>query len=75
MLESNKKNYPFVSIIVVVLNMANMIGACLSSLMSLDYPKDKYEIIVIDGGILTAQGKFARTLAFNVSLRKEEGGA
>jgi glycosyltransferase involved in cell wall biosynthesis len=49
-LEIPEKNYPFVSIIVVVLNMADMIGACLSSLVSLDYPKDKYEVIVVDGG-------------------------
>ncbi|MCJ7634618.1 glycosyltransferase [Candidatus Bathyarchaeota archaeon] len=49
-MEIPEKNYPFVSIIVVVLNMADMIGACLSSLISLDYPKDKYEVIVVDGG-------------------------
>lgn len=47
---TNGKNYPFVSIIVVVLNMAGMIGDCLSSLFALDYPKDKYEVIVVDGG-------------------------
>lgn len=41
---------PFVSIIVPVLNGARHIGKCLDSLEAVDYPRDRYEIIVIDNG-------------------------
>ncbi len=39
---------PFVSIVVPVYNRADEIGACLESLVSLDYPASKREIIVVD---------------------------
>ncbi len=86
-MESCEKNYPFVSIIVVVFNMAEYIGACLSSLVSLDYPKDRYEIIVVDGGSTDLTLKICeefnvtcyvdkrrgRGLARNVGLKKAKG--
>lgn len=40
---------PFVSVVMTVLNMERTIDECLRSLSNLDYPKDKYEIIVVDG--------------------------
>lgn len=39
---------PFVTIIVPVHNGEKTIAACIKSLFGQDYPKDKYEIIVID---------------------------
>ena len=39
---------PFVSVVMTVLNMERTIKECLESLIDLDYPKDKYEIIVVD---------------------------
>ena len=39
---------PFVSIIVPVHNGANYIENCIYSLMRLNYPKEKYEVIVVD---------------------------
>lgn len=41
---------PFVSIIVITFNMKNHISRCLESLESIDYPREKYEIIVVDNG-------------------------
>lgn len=41
---------PIVSVVIIVLNGANTIGACLDSLMSQTYPSDLFEIIVIDNG-------------------------
>jgi len=41
--------FPFVTIGVVCKNEAEFIGQTLESLINLDYPKDRYEIIVIDG--------------------------
>ncbi|MHA1381722.1 MAG: glycosyltransferase [Candidatus Helarchaeota archaeon] len=43
-------NIPYVSIVIPVFNGEKLIEKCLQSLNKLDYPKDKYEIIVVDGG-------------------------
>jgi cellulose synthase/poly-beta-1,6-N-acetylglucosamine synthase-like glycosyltransferase len=40
---------PFASAMIVVRNERDMIGQCLDSLLNQDYPKDRYEVIVIDG--------------------------
>lgn len=42
-------NYPFVSIVIPARNSENIIGRCLESLNILEYPKDKYEVIIADG--------------------------
>jgi mycofactocin system glycosyltransferase len=39
---------PFVSVIIPVYNRPRDIAACLDSLLKLDYPKEKLEIIVVD---------------------------
>jgi glycosyltransferase involved in cell wall biosynthesis len=39
---------PFVSVIIPARNEEKLIGSCLKSLRSLNYPKDKVEIIVSD---------------------------
>lgn len=44
------RELPFVSIIIVSLNGKYDLNDCLSSLKSLDYPKDRFEIILIDDG-------------------------
>ncbi|MDP2278271.1 MAG: glycosyltransferase family 2 protein [Nitrospirota bacterium] len=40
---------PFISIIIPVRNDASLLKNCLESILNLDYPKDKIEIIVADG--------------------------
>lgn len=40
-------NVPFVSILVAVKDAAEYIGDCLDALLRLDYPKDRYEILVM----------------------------
>ncbi len=42
--------FPFVSIVVPARNEERRIAACLSSLLVLDYPKDRREIIVVNNG-------------------------
>ena len=44
------KEYPFVSVVVVSYNSNKHIKECLDSLLDLDYPKNRYEILVVDGG-------------------------
>jgi len=39
---------PFVSIIIPMYNEGREVHRCIDSLLALDYPKDKYEIIVVD---------------------------
>jgi len=46
-----KNNYiPFVSIIVLNFNGKVYLKKCLSSLGEIDYPKDRYEVIMVDNG-------------------------
>ena len=44
-----ENGFPKVSIIVASYNNQDTIGECLESLLSLDYPKDHYEVVVMDG--------------------------
>jgi cellulose synthase/poly-beta-1,6-N-acetylglucosamine synthase-like glycosyltransferase len=41
--------YPFVSVVVGIRNEEKFIEECVESLLDLDYPKDSYEIIIVDG--------------------------
>jgi glycosyltransferase involved in cell wall biosynthesis len=41
---------PFVSIVIPCLNEEARIGACLDSVFSQDYPRDRFEVIVSDNG-------------------------
>lgn len=41
---------PFVSVVVPMRNERRYIERCLRSLVALDYPRDRFEVIVVDGG-------------------------
>jgi len=43
-------NLPFVSILIVVYNEEIFIKKCIESILTQDYPKNKYEVIIVDGG-------------------------
>ncbi len=43
-------NLPFVSIVVAVRNGKHFVKACAESLLALNYPKDQYEIFIVDNG-------------------------
>jgi cellulose synthase/poly-beta-1,6-N-acetylglucosamine synthase-like glycosyltransferase len=53
MLDSDKQAgatpYPLVSILIPAKNQERVIERCMQSLTSLDYPKDRLEVIVVDG--------------------------
>jgi succinoglycan biosynthesis protein ExoA len=49
-LMEKEKFLPFVSIIVPVYNEAAYIKQCLESILRNEYPRDRFEILVIDGG-------------------------
>ena len=42
--------YPFISVVVPVYNREDLIQNCIESLLSLEYPKDRIEIIIVDNG-------------------------
>ncbi|PKM91652.1 hypothetical protein CVU82_00365 [Candidatus Falkowbacteria bacterium HGW-Falkowbacteria-1] len=46
--KSKSEEFPFVSVVVPVFNDEKRIGKCIESLISQSYPKDKYEIIIVD---------------------------
>ena len=50
-------DFPFASIIVPVFNGEKSISKCIESLLSQDYPTDRYEIIVVDNNSNDRTGK------------------
>jgi len=42
-------SYPFISVVVLTKNNESVIENCMKSLAGLDYPKDRYEIVLVDG--------------------------
>ncbi|MBI4571469.1 MAG: glycosyltransferase family 2 protein [Chloroflexi bacterium] len=47
---ANDIEFPFVSVIVPMRNERRYIERCLGSLAAQDYPRDRFEVIVVDGG-------------------------
>jgi glycosyltransferase involved in cell wall biosynthesis len=71
-LEDNSENkLPKVSIIIPVKNMENTIKDLLDSIMQLDYPKDKVEVIIVDGGSNDKTLEIASK--YPVKILREEG--
>jgi GT2 family glycosyltransferase len=58
-----KGKFPFVSVIIPCLNEEKYIRRCLISILENDYPKDKLEIIVVDGGSTDGTTKIVKELA------------
>jgi succinoglycan biosynthesis protein ExoA len=50
MTDEDPTDLPFVSVVLPVLNEERHIQACLDSVLGQDYPADRYEVIVADGG-------------------------
>lgn len=55
------ENTPFISIAIPAFNEEKYIGDCLDSLNNLDYPKDRYEIIVETSGSTDQTAQIARS--------------
>jgi glycosyltransferase involved in cell wall biosynthesis len=45
-----EKNKPFFSIIVPTFNRPDKLADCLESLARLDYPKNRFHVVVVDDG-------------------------
>ncbi len=55
--------YPRVSVIVPCYNESQTLEATVTSLLSMEYPKDKLEVLVVDDGSTDATGKIGERLA------------
>ena len=66
----NKK----IAIIIVTYNASEYLGELFSSLEKIDYPKDKFEIIVIDNNSNDKSVKMIKTIATSVIARSEAPG-
>ena len=70
------KRFPFVSFIIPVFNEENSIGQTIKSLLKINYPKNKFEIIIVDDG--STDRTYDRIKKFESSrvriFTKENGG-
>lgn len=66
-----KVNFPFCSIIVLNYFGEKIIKKCLDLLLELDYPKNKYEIIVVDNNSTDQSRTIINRLAENNKIIKE----
>lgn len=62
--------YPFVSVIVPVYNDLRRIATCLAALLRQTYPRDRYEVLVVDNG--SADGTRDAVARFPVTLLVED---
>jgi glycosyltransferase involved in cell wall biosynthesis len=69
--DNSESKLPKVSIIIPVKNMENTIKDLLDSIMQLDYPKDKVEVIIVDGGSNDKTLEIASK--YPVKILREEG--
>jgi cellulose synthase/poly-beta-1,6-N-acetylglucosamine synthase-like glycosyltransferase len=59
-------SHPFISVIIPAKNEEKLLRSCLTSLHALDYPKDKLEIIVVDGLSIDQTDTVAREMGATV---------
>lgn len=59
-------NLPFISVIIPVKNAEHYLPQCLASLNNLNYPKDKYEVIISDSASTDRTKEIAASMGANV---------
>jgi glycosyltransferase involved in cell wall biosynthesis len=68
---SDDGNLPFFSIIIPAYNEEKFLPGCLQSIQQLDYPKDRYEVIVVDNGSTDCTRDIAASFNAAVILKPE----
>lgn len=62
---------PEVSVVVAVYNGANVIGDCVASLLALEFPRERYEILVVDNGSTDGTAELVRGFGSQVRVSTE----
>lgn len=60
---------PFVSVIVPVFNAQRTLDACLRSILASDYPKESFEVVVVDNGSTDDSAAIARRYPVTVTAK------
>lgn len=68
-----KDRLPFISVVITVLNVEATITRCIQSILGVDYPRDTFEVIVVDGGSKDATLSKLSALA-DVKVLQDPGG-
>ncbi|MBI4972713.1 MAG: glycosyltransferase family 2 protein [Candidatus Omnitrophica bacterium] len=76
---ATNSNLPFVSFVIPTYNSQKYIDKCLASISIQDYPRDKFEVIIVDGGstdaTLSIAKKYSAIILPNPAVDAEEGKA
>lgn len=67
------KQYPLVTVVVTAYNAERTLRKCLGSIMNLEYPRDKLEIIVVDDGSTDNSPNIVKEYPVNY-IQKNHGG-
>lgn len=68
---TDETSFPFVSIIVPVFNESKNLDKCLNSLLSQNYPKTRYELIVVDNGSTDDSVNIAKNYTNKVFIKED----
>ncbi|MBI5223454.1 glycosyltransferase family 2 protein [Candidatus Micrarchaeota archaeon] len=70
------KSYPYISIVIPAYNEGLYLRECLESILAVDYPKEKLEIIVVDDGSTDNTYEIAKSFSTLgvIALTKPNGG-
>ena len=71
--KESSMDLPSVSIIVPVYNGERFIGKCIESLLALDYPADKREIIIVDNNSKDRTSEIVKQYPVQYLLEKKQG--
>jgi len=75
MADSTAKPLPFVSIIVPVWNSSDQIATCLTALGAQTYPRDRYEVLVVDNASTDSTVEVARRFPLAIVLAESTPGS
>jgi glycosyltransferase involved in cell wall biosynthesis len=66
---------PFISVVIPVWNSPDLIATCLSAIAAQTYPRDRYEVLVVDNGSTDGTADVARSFSFVTLLSEPVAGS
>src|SRR5262245_37657845 len=71
----SRQGLPFVSVIVPVWNSPELIAICLSALTAQTYPRDRFEVLVVDNASTDSTAEVARSFPIATVLLERTPGS